>query len=315
MKKDQRVDTLISLDKNNLLEYIPLTVIKGKYPGVTYTIVAGVHGYEYPPIIATQELMKEIDARQLRGNLIILPIANVASFYRRSAFVNPLDNKNLNTAFPGVASGTITDRIAHWITKEVIPNTDVFIDIHGGDANEDLLPFICYYDRQDDKTEKARQLCEASGMEYIVSYPYNILKSEAAKYAFKQAVQDEIVALSIEAGKLGVVQEENVKMIKTAVYRMLNHAGVYKTKNDERNIQKRYFANQSYIKVPVKGIFYSDIKAGEEMIKGQKIGFITDDFGNILQQILAPSDGVVLYKIGTPPVNVGETLMCIGHYN
>ena len=40
-----------------------------------------------------------IDASQLQGTLIILPVANVASFYKRSPFVNPIDDKNLNTAF------------------------------------------------------------------------------------------------------------------------------------------------------------------------------------------------------------------------
>jgi hypothetical protein len=61
--------------------------------------------------------MKEIDANQLHGTLIILPVANVASFYKRSPFLNPIDDRNLNTAFPGSASGSISEKIAHWITK------------------------------------------------------------------------------------------------------------------------------------------------------------------------------------------------------
>ncbi len=309
----QRIDTLISFGNGNGLEYIPLTIVKGKKENPVFTIVAGIHGYEYPPIIAVQELLGEIDPENLQGTLIILPIANVASFYKRSPFVNPLDGKNLNTSFPGSSSGSITEKIADWITKEVIPQTDVFLDIHGGDASEDLLPFICYYDNKDSQTEKARQLSEASGMEYVVSYPYNIGKKEPAKYAFKQAVKDGIVALSIEAGKLGNVQSANVELIKNAVYNMLDYSGIYKTERKISSSNKKYLNNQYYIRVPEKGIFYSSVKSGDAIIKDQNVGYITDDFGKILHQITAPVSGIVLYKVGTPPVNVGETLFCIGY--
>ena len=313
LNSGQRIDTLISFSKEDELKYMPLTIIKGKNPGTVYTIVSGIHGYEYPPVIAVQELMKEIDANRLKGTLIILPIANIASFYKRSPFVNPLDGKNLNTAFPGSASGSVTDKIANWITKEVIPVTDVFLDIHGGDAGEDLIPFICYYDNKDSQTEKARLLSEASDMEYIVSYPYNISKTEPAKYAFKQAVQDGIVALSIEAGKLGTVQTENVALIKNAVYNMLDYSSVYKREKTVAKAKKKYLNDQSYIRVPEKGIFYSSVKSGDNVAKDQNLGYITDDFGNILHQIPAPVSGTVLYKVGTPPVNAGETLFCIGY--
>lgn len=161
----ERIDTLITFDMERELEYMPLTIIKGKNPGMVFTIVAGVHGYEYPPITAVQELMKEIDINRLQGTLIVLPVANTASFYKRSPFVNPIDGKNLNTAFPGSASGSITEKIAHWITEEIISNTEVFLDIHGGDASEDLLPFVCYYNNHDEaeQTEQAHLLSEASG--------------------------------------------------------------------------------------------------------------------------------------------------------
>lgn len=311
----ERMDTLISFDNKDKLEYIPLVIIKGKNTDPVFTIVAGVHGYEYPPIIAVQELMKEIKTDRLQGTLIILPVANTASFYRRSPFVNPIDGKNLNTVFPGSAGGSITDKIAYWIAREIIPLSDVFLDIHGGDANEDLLPFICYYNNQDEpwQTEQARLLSDASGMEYIVSYPYTISKTEPAKYAFKQAVQSGIVALSIEAGKLGTVQTENVALIKNALYNILNYSGMYTSGKTSAEPNKKRLHNQSYIRVPGKGMFYSSIKSGDSIAKGQNMGYITDDFGNILHHISAPVSGIVLYKVGTPPVNAGETLFCIGY--
>ena len=310
-----RKDTIIQFRDTDQETYMPLTIIKGKSQGPVFTIIAGIHGYEYPPIVAVQELLNDISIDKLKGTLIIIPIANVAAFYQRTPFLNPLDKKNLNNAFPGSASGTITEQLAYWITQNIIPSSEVLLDIHGGDANEDLLPFICYYDRKDAtiQTVKARQLSKASGMGIIVSYPYTISPSEPAKYAFKQAVQDGITAVSIEAGKLGNVQAENVSMIKEAVYRMISFMNMYPLEQTRFTGKPMFFTQQAYIKVPESGLFKSPFKAGDQVTKNEVVGTITDEFGKTVATILAPENGIILYKTGTPPVNKGETLFCIGY--
>ncbi len=313
---EKRTDTVIHLKADPPYNYIPLTIISGQEKGPVFTIIAGIHGYEYPPISAVQELVKEIDPKKLKGTLIVVPIANAASFYKRTPFINPLDGKNLNNAFPGSASGTITEQIAYYITKQIIPYSDVFLDIHGGDANEDLLPFVCYYNNtsEEKKTLLSSKLSEISGINHIVSYPYRITKTEPAKYAFKQASQDGKTALSIEAGKLGNVQTESVHLIKKAVYNMLDYMNMYSSgKSAVKNPSAVYLDNQEYAKADFSGIFHSTLKSGDYIKTGEKIGFISDEFGKVLTEIKAPASGVVLYKIGTPPVNKGETVFCIGY--
>ena len=100
--------------------FIPITVFHGNQEGPVLGITAGVHGYEYPPIMAGQALIKQIDPTQLSGTLILVQAANVGSFLGRSPFVNPLDGKNLNRIFPGKKEGSVTERIAHWKSKPVI---------------------------------------------------------------------------------------------------------------------------------------------------------------------------------------------------
>ena len=86
-----RKDTIFSIKSGSKETYLPVTIIKGKEKGPVFTIVAGIHGYEYPPIIAVQELLNEIKPENIKGSLIIIPIANVESFLKRVPFVNPLD--------------------------------------------------------------------------------------------------------------------------------------------------------------------------------------------------------------------------------
>ncbi len=294
---------------------LPISIVKGKMDGPVFTIVAGVHGYEYPPIIATQKLLEEIKTENLKGTLIIIPIANMASFYTRTPFINPQDQKNLNNAFPGKKDGSITEQLAYFITTHIIPVSDVFLDVHGGDACEDLIPFVCYYNntKKPDQTALAKKLSENSGFQYVVSYPYKILDTEPAKYTFKQAVQDGKTALSIECGKLGNVQSENVSLIKKGVYNMLETMDMY-ANGTRAHKSIIYCNNQTYVNASVKGIFYSTLKAGDRVKKDQIVGYTTDEFGVVLEEYKATNDGIILYMLATPPINIDDTVMCISTY-
>ncbi|MGS2741874.1 succinylglutamate desuccinylase/aspartoacylase family protein [Sinomicrobium sp. M5D2P17] len=309
-----RLDTLLKITDTKNETTLPLSVIKGRNEGPVFTIVGGIHGYEYPPIIALQEILAELNPDELNGTLVIIPIANTPAFYGRTVFLNPQDAKNLNRVFPGDKNGTITEQIANYISEKVITGSDVFLDIHGGDASEDLLPFVCYYDKKDapEQNQLARTLTQAAGFTYNVVYPYNIGPEEPAQYAFKHATQQEVTALSIEAGKLGTVQEDAVQLIKTGVYNMLDEMKMYGHPGDHKPKKQVWITGQDYIKSPAKGIFYSDLRSGDRISGGQLLGYITDEFGNKLTEITSPENGIILYKIGTPPVNTGETLFCIG---
>lgn len=313
-----RTDITLPVTDGTHTTSLPVTVIKGTQPGSIFTVLAGIHGYEYPPIIAVQELMSQIDYTRLNGTLIIVPIANTASFYGRTPFVSPLDHKNLNNLFPGNPDGSVTQQIAAIITHDIISLSNVLVDVHGGDASEDLLPFVCYYNNTDNplQTRQAARLCEVSGFETIVSYPYNLTPEEPAVYAFKQAVQDGKTALSIESGKLGNVQPEAVQEIKTSIFNMLAELGMYPILPASNTIlptSVKHYTEQSYVKCTTQGIFYSDYKAGDLVKKDDRIGYVTDVFGNKIQEITAPASGIILYKTGTPPVNTGETMFCIAY--
>src|SRR5687767_14422115 len=114
---------------------IPVSLIRGSDDGPVLALIAGTHGYEYPGITALQRLRQSIDPSALRGSLILVHIANPPSFYGRTIYVSPADGKNLNRVFPGRPDGTLSERIAHTITTEVIAKADFLVDLHAGDGN------------------------------------------------------------------------------------------------------------------------------------------------------------------------------------
>ncbi len=89
---------------------IPLTTISGARPGPVLALVAGNHGYEYPPVLALQKLRSQVDAAQLSGTVIMVHVANMPSFLGRTVYFSPVDGKNLNRGLPGPCAGsTIRD--------------------------------------------------------------------------------------------------------------------------------------------------------------------------------------------------------------
>src|SRR5213593_3837841 len=63
---------------------IPITVINGRNAGPVLVLVAGTHGYEYSPILALQRLRPKISPQTLSGAVILVHVANMPSFLRRT---------------------------------------------------------------------------------------------------------------------------------------------------------------------------------------------------------------------------------------
>src|SRR5260370_10587023 len=121
---------------------IPITTVGGAGPGPPLALIAGNHGYEYPPILALQRLRTLIDPTKLKGTIIMVHVANMTSFLGRTVYFSPVDGKNLNRVYPGRRDGTVSERIAYAITNEVIDKADYVLDLHCGDGNEWLRPYV-----------------------------------------------------------------------------------------------------------------------------------------------------------------------------
>jgi predicted deacylase len=296
---------------------LPVTVFHGQHIGPVLGITAGVHGYEYAPIMAGQELIRSIDPQQLSGTVILVQIANLESFLGRSPYVNPLDKKNLNRSFPGNAEGTVTERLADFITQQVIPRCNFFLDMHSGDAPEDLMPYSAYYQHHKFPTisHQAKLMAQSMGFDHIVVFKTTekdyMKENQPSLYCSAQAFKMGIPSADIECGKLGLVEPDLINKIVSAVQSLLKHLrmsdGVI-----ELNTDALLIADRSYISSDQSGVFYPLKSSGDYITKGTKIGYITDFFNRPLDEIYAPNDGIILYMLGTPPVNKGETLVTIG---
>lgn len=296
--------------------FIPITVFHGSKSGSVLGITAGIHGYEYPPILAAQQLIQKINPQELSGTVILVQAANIPAFLGRSPFLNPLDRKNLNRSFPGDSTGSLTQKMAHVITSKVIAKSDYFLDMHAGDAPEDLISYNAWYhsETMPEVSQKGKDMALSMGFDYSIIF--NIEEERLKKpslYCSQEAFHRKIPSVDIECGRLGIPGKAETDQITNGVILLLNHLKMIDLNKKIPSIKKPIIiAKRFAIKSKSTGLFYTEKKAGDYIKKGETVGYVTDFFGKTLESFIAPQSGMILYMIGTPPINKDETVMNVG---
>ncbi|MFC2167204.1 succinylglutamate desuccinylase/aspartoacylase family protein [Acidobacteriota bacterium] len=291
---------------------IPITIINGAKKGKVLALVAGVHGYEYPPILALYRLKQKVDPASLSGTLILTYIANPPGFQKRMVYYNPYDWKNLNRVFPGDPNGTSAQRIAHVIVEEVVKKCDYLIDLHCGDGNEALIPYSYWMLSENPKIDQiSRDMVIAFGLKYIIIDPSRTKDITDSKYLGNTAILHGKPAITTESGYLGKTDELSIKR---------NIDGIFSVMRLFRMIDGRpssadepiWIDKYEVVYSDVDGLFYPLTEMGYHVEEGEKIGYVMDYLGETRKIFRAPFTGILLYLIQTPPISKGEPLFEVG---
>jgi predicted deacylase len=292
--------------------FIPVTIINGSKPGKVLSLVAGVHGYEYPPILALYRLKGMIDPQVLSGTIIIVHIANIHSFRKRIIYYNPFDWKNLNRVFPGNPDGTISQRVAFVLKKEIVERCDYLIDMHCGDGNEALIPYTYWMVTGDEKLDEiSKQMALAFGIKYIIIDQSRTKDLSDSKYLGNTAVLHKKPAITTESGYLGRTDEESIVRNIDGILNVMRLFGMVGGE-PQMLLEPVWIDKYEVVYSDEDGLFYPLTEMGYYVKEGEKVGYLTDYLGNMIQELRAPFTGIVLYIVHTPPANKGEPLFEIG---
>jgi uncharacterized protein len=293
---------------------VPLVELTGSGDGPLLTVVSGVHGCEYASMTGVRRWIRELATRELRGRVRAVPVLNMTAFAARTPFVVPEDGKNLNRCFPGDPGGTLADRLAYDAFAQLITGSDALIDAHCGDMVEALQPFTLY--EAGPAEERARALATAYRLPYVIR---QVAGPDRAVGGTTSAAAAEagIPAITAEAGGCGLVEEHAVQLHVAGLNGVLELLGM--TGQDPAatavpaTLAPTYLNRFLWLRCRDAGWWEPSVGAGDTVAAGQVIGTITTlDGAEVLESIIAPADGVVIFLTSSPAVADDGLLLGLG---
>ncbi|MDR5825099.1 N(2)-acetyl-L-2,4-diaminobutanoate deacetylase DoeB [Caballeronia sp. LZ043] len=200
---------------------IPITVIR-RGDGPTALLTGGNHGDEYEGPIALAKLASTLRAEDVNGRVIIVPFMNYPAF-RAGTRISPVDAGNLNRSFPGKPDGTVTEKIADYFQRHLLPLADFVLDIHAGGRTLDFLPFAAIH-VLNDATQQSR--CEAAMRAFCAPYSMRMLELDSIGLYDSAAEDAGKVFVSTELGGGGTSTAQSVAIAERGVHGFLAYAGI-----------------------------------------------------------------------------------------
>jgi predicted deacylase len=289
---------ILSIPRSNAAVVdIPYFECEGDKPGPHLTVLAGVHGAEYSSIAAARKFILELGNLEISGKITVVPIVNILAFWQRSPFVIPVDNQNLNRAFPGKADGSFTEQYAYRVFEEFIRPTDFLLDMHAGDIPESLEPFSIFEESPVEVQSLA--MADSYGIKNIVRQRQASLVVAGSTSATASAVG--IPAIIAESGENGILDPVAVERHLIGVR---NLATTLKILPGQAFVMSERILYQgwNWLRAEKAGWWEPAQKTGAMIKVGDLLGTLSDVWGESFELIRAEQDGNVLFQTSSPAV-------------
>lgn len=200
---------------------IPIAVIRNG-EGPTALLTGGNHGDEYEGPLALYDLARRLDPAEVSGAVIIVPAMNYPAFLAGTR-TSPIDRGNMNRSFPGRPDGTVTEKIADYFQRHLLPMADIVLDFHSGGRTLDFLPF-CAAHLLPDKEQEDRGFAAVEA--FGAPFSMRMLEIDAVGMYDTAAEALGKTFLTTELGGGGTARAETVAIARRGTLDVLRHAGI-----------------------------------------------------------------------------------------
>jgi predicted deacylase len=278
-----------------------VVVVRGAKPGPTLCITGGIHGDEINGVEIAHRIYSGIAGDQVAGTLLVIPAVNAHGFRTGSRYL--ADRRDLNRAFPGSATGSHADMIAHALFTQVRQHCASLLDLHTGSNSRTNLPQI----RTDLGNARALDLARSFGVGVV-------LDGEGPDGNLRRAALDAgIPAVLYEAGEPLRFDENDIRTGVQGVRNVMAHLGMLPPGAtpvpDSRVIRRTTWVRAR----GAGGIFLSGRKPGEQVRAGETLGTVTDPITETTEVIRAPRDGLLIGMALPQVVLPGYALFHLGN--
>lgn len=287
---------------------ISIRTIDSGVPGPSGLIIAGVHGDEFEPILATRVLLNQLEGKLTSGKLTVIPTANSSAVQQHTRLGS--DDLDLARICPGNMAGSISDQDAAAVSA-LIKTADFLIDLHTGGRNFQIYPMVGYMIHPEITILKQqRKMAEAFGLPLIwgtdsapngrtLSVARDIpIPSLYAEYGGGASVDSAITSAYVR-GCMNVLKLYN--MLPGSIFSNEPEYWVEDPRSNQGHLQIKMPA-------PVSGIFVPAVKLGQWIEAGQLWGHIMDMQSGIATKVISDDTGRVLFLRSDAIVQQNDSL-------
>jgi predicted deacylase len=266
-----------------------------------------VHGNETLGVLAAREFVNRI-----RGKLVAGCVAWAApahpdawtAFERNS----PVDDLNLARVFPGSPDGRPTERVAAYLTDNLIAGSDLLIDLHTSGPFNDM-PLLCGYHSEGELSGRAAQAAAAFAATFTWQHP-----DASAGRSLSAAEALGIPSIYVESAGGGRVRRADMEAYVDGLSRVLAHYGMIDAAPDAPPTTVVVGDGNTDLGISSAhdGYFVTNVDAGDEVAQGHTLGWVFGEDSAILDEIRAPQSGYVMMLRMSAWVAVADTLALIG---
>ena len=270
-------------------------------------IVGAIRGNEVQQLYICSKLVQRLKELEQKGAIAsgkcitVIPSVNHYSMNVGKHFW-PSDNTDINRMFPGYNLGETTQRIAAGLF-EAVKGYEYGIQLASFYIPGDFVAHV----RMMDTGYQNASLANLFGLPYVVIRKPRPIDTTTLNYNWQVWESN---AFSVYTNKTDSIDEQSAQQAVSAILRFLNRMGILRYNCHGGFISSTINEDELMSVVSdVPGIFLRRKNAGEEVQVGDVLAEIIDPLeGEIREQILAPSDGVIFFAHDEPLVMEHSTV-------
>lgn len=291
----------------------PISMIKNG-DGQTAFLTAGSHGDEYEGITSLIKLAHNLSPNEINGRVIILPMMNHPAVIS-GCRLSPIDNISINRSFPGNVNGSITEKMADYINRYLIPICHYALDLRSGGTTLDIIPYAASH-RLHNKRQQA-QCIEGSR---IFGAPYRVVIQDVnACSLYDTAVETQgKVFVTARIGGGATTTPKSILITDRGIHNFLVYSGI--SNNDYIDppitpIKLEFSNSDCFICSEHSGILEFYFTLGERVNKGDLIAKIhtIERSGMKSIEYRAKTTGLLAARRHLASVAIGDTFAVIAH--
>lgn len=279
---------------------MPVRVYRAPEDGPVMLLTGGLHGDEVNGLEIIRQMVRDESLIPQRGTVIAIPLVNIYGFIQSSRGMP--DGKDINRSFPGVRSGSLARLLAYTLMTHVVPVIDIGLDFHTGGASRANYPQI----RGVLNNEQIRNIAEAFEAPFMLHS--NLIDKSFRKAAWKKGKP----ILVYESGEASRLYPKGIEIGINGILRVMKHLGM-KKEAPEAATPSQELSKSTWLRARRAGIFHTEVKLGSEIRKNQRVGYLSDPFGEKNVPVKAGRSGYIIGLNNAPVVHKGDALMHVGY--